>query len=174
MNRLFVILALVSAVLASGCWLAAIPRFKVIKHPVTTTEAAGRWVLSAESQKSMAIDGFIKKDGQEFAITLRPDGSCSYHTVLQGRYVEKNGQWSLRYDPSDYYKNRLDFRFGDEAVSLMSIASDSLGMVLWESWGDPDAGVDLVYRKEQNGATNGSQPNRSEKDRTSPAVGSDR
>ena len=126
----------------------------------------------------MAIDGFIKKDGQEFAITLRPDGSCSYRTVLQERYVEKDGQWSLRYDPSDYYKNRLDFRFGDKVVAYMSIASDSSGMVLWESWGDPDAGVDLVYRKEQNGepagAANWSQPTPSETDSTSSAAGSRR
>ncbi len=145
------IFALAAAAAISGCYLAAIPRFNVIKHPVTTNELAGRWVLSAESQKSMAVDGFAKKAGQEFTIVLRPDGSCSYHSVLQGHYVEKEGEWSIRYDPSDQYKNRLDFRFQDEVVWLTSVASDSSGMVLWQSWGDPDEGVDLVYRKLQGG-----------------------
>lgn len=158
MNRLVVMFALVSSVFVSGCWVAAIPRFKVIKRPVTTAEAEGRWVLSTESQEWMAVDGFIKNVSQEFAITLRRDGSCSYRTDLQGRYVEKDGQWSLRYNPSDYYKNWLDFRFEDQVVSL-SIASDSSGMVLWESWGDPDDGFDLVYRKEKGGgAANGRAP----------------
>lgn len=137
---------LISAVLASGCWVAAIPRFTVIKRPVTTTELTGTWVLSEESLKSIAVDGVIKKAGQEFEIILRADGSCSYRTILDGRFVRKEGKWSLRYDSSDYYRHQLDFQFESEAVSRMSIASDSEGLVLWESWGDPDEGIDLVYR----------------------------
>src|SRR5690348_394243 len=109
MKYLVLILALAATVATSGCYVAAIPRFNVIKHTVTTNELAGRWVLSGASQKSMAVDGFAKKAGQEFTIILRPDGSCSYHSVLQGLYVEKQGQWSIRYDPSDHYGNRLDF-----------------------------------------------------------------
>jgi hypothetical protein len=140
-------MALIAAVLASGCWVVAIPRFTVIKRPVTPTELVGTWVLSETSLKAMAVDGVIRKDGQEFEIILRPDGSCSYRTVLGGRFVRKEGKWSLRYDSSDYYRHRLDFQFGSEVVSRMSIASDSEGLVLWESWGDPDEGIDLVYRQ---------------------------
>ena len=77
MKYLFLILALAAAMAASGCYVAATPRFKVIKHAVTTNELAGRWILSAESQKSMAVDGFATKAGREFTIVLRPDGSCS-------------------------------------------------------------------------------------------------
>ena len=178
MKYLFLILALAAPVTTSGCYVAAIPRFNVIKHSVTTNELAGCWVLSGESQKSMAVDGFARKAGQEFAILLRPDGSCSYHTALQGHYVEKDGQWSIRYDPSDHYRNRLDFKFEDEVVALTSIASDSSGMVLWQSWGDSDAGNDLVYRKlegaEPSGAANRSQPVCPETNRTSAAAGSAR
>jgi len=72
----------------SGCYLAAIPRYKEIERPVTISEMAGRWVLTAESQRTMAIDGFTNKVGEEFAITLKPDGSCSYGTVLERAYVE--------------------------------------------------------------------------------------
>jgi hypothetical protein len=146
MRRFVASFVLISAVLASGCWVAAIPRFTVIKRPVTTTELTGTWVLSETSLKAMAVDGVIKKAGQEFEILLRADGSCSYRTVLGGRFVRKEGKWSLRYDSSDYYRHRLDFQFESEAVSRMSIASDSEGLVLWESWGDPDEGIDLVYR----------------------------
>ena len=178
MKHLVVILVLVAATVSSGCYVAAIPRFKVIKRPVTTTELAGRWVLSTESQRAMAVDGFSKKAGQEFAIFLRPDGSCSYRTVLGRAYVEREGQWSIRFEPSDHYKNRLDFRFQDEVVSLMSVALDSSGTALFEPWGDPDAGIDLVYHKqpggEPDGAANGSQPIRSETNRTSSAADSRR
>lgn len=178
MKYLVQVFALAAAVATSGCYLAGIPRFNVIKHAVTTNEMAGCWLLSAGSQKSIAVDGFAKKAGQDFTIVLRPDGSCSYHTFLQGRYVEKEGQWSTWYDPADHYKNRLDFRFQDGGVGLTSVASDSSGMVLWQSWGDPDAGIDLVYRRleggETDGAANQSQPSRSETNRASAAARSGR
>ena len=178
MEYLILIFALAATVATSGCYVAAIPRFNVIKHTVTTNELTGRWVLSAESRRSLAADGFAKKPGQEFTIVLRPDGSCSCHTVLQGRYADKEGQWSIRYDPADHYRNRLDFRFQDEYYALTSVASDSSGMVLWQSWGDPDAGIDLVYRKleggEPDGAANRGQPIRPDINRTSSAAGSGR
>ena len=178
MKHLVLILGLAAAVTISGCYLAAIPRFNEINHIVTTNELTGRWVLSAESQTSMAVDGFAKRGDQELTIVLRPDGSCSYHTVLQGCYVKKEGQWSITYAPSDHYKNRLGFRFQDEVVGLTCVASDSSGMVLWQSWGDPDAGIDLVYRKlvggELGGTANGNQLSRSEINSTSSAAGSRR
>ena len=175
MRRLAASFALVSAVLASGCWVSAIPRFTVLKRPVSSTELVGTWVLSEKSLKVIAVDGVIRNDGQEFEIILRADGSCSYRTILGERFVRKEGKWSLGYDSSDYYRHRLDFQFGSEAVSRMSIASDSEGLVLWESWGDPDEGIDLVYRQrkvaESEGGTNGGGPIRSGTNSTSPAPG---
>jgi hypothetical protein len=175
-----IVLTLTAAVITatSGCYLAAIPRYKEIERPVTASEMSGRWVLTPESQRSMVIDGFVKKGGEELAIILNAEGTCSYRTVLDRRYVEMEGQWSTEHMPSDHFKNRLDFRFKDHVVSRMRVAMDSSEMVLCESWGDPDAGVDLVYRKEKivepDGSANGSQPIRSETNRTSSAAGSRR
>ena len=160
MKPFALILALTAVAAACGCYLAAIPRYKEIKRPVTTSEVAGTWVLTAKSERSLAVDGVTRKPNEEFAIVLKPDGSCSYHTLLRGGYVEKDGVWSARYDPRADFRNRLDFRFKDIAIS-MNVALDLEGMVLWESWGDPDQGIDLVYRKketgEPNGATNGTR-----------------
>jgi len=132
----------------AGCYFAAIPRHDEIKRPVTSGDLVGEWVLSDESLRSMAVDGHAPKAEEERTITLRADGSCAYRTFLgDGTYLKKDGRWTVRYSETESFKNRLDFHFGDLVISRMKVAMNAKRMVLWESWGDPDAGMDLVYYK---------------------------
>ena len=143
----FILLSLL-LVGAAGCWVAAIPRYDEIKRPVTAEDLAGEWVLSEDSLHSMTIDGIVPKAGAKHSIALGADGSCSYRTVLaDGTYLEKDGRWIVRYADSESFKNSLDFHFNDVVISRMKVAMDSKRMILWESWGDPDAGIDLKYYK---------------------------
>ncbi len=138
----------------SGCWyLAAVPRHTEIKRPVTSQEIVGRWVLTTNSLKSVMVDGFTLTNGEEVVIAIRTNGSYSSHAVLlrwdEKRHVvdrmDKEGQWSLRYQPTNFFKNTLELR---NSVDLW-VAQDSQKMILWSSWGDPDDGIDLVYEKMQ-------------------------
>jgi hypothetical protein len=148
MKPLFVVFAATLLCVGCGRFLAAIPRHTEIERPVTAHEVAGRWVLTANSLKSLIIDGVIVRKGEEIFITIRSNGAYSSHIIIdrKGARKDEEGRWSLEYTPKAHFKNALVFRTSN-AISSLSVALDSQKMILWRSWGDSDEGVDLVYEK---------------------------
>jgi hypothetical protein len=132
----------------AGCgrFLAAIPRYTEINQPVTNQEIVGEWLLTTNSLAVPRVDGLVVKGNEKFSITIRSDGSCSYHSIIGKAYKESEGRWSLQYDATNTFKNQISFSVDGVGFPL-KIAFDSKDTVLWQSWGDPDAGVDLVYKK---------------------------
>jgi hypothetical protein len=155
MRPLILTIALALAGAGCGRFLAAIPRYTGIERPVTAEEVVGHWVLTTNSLSSAMVGGFAPTNGEEIAIWVRSDGTYSSHMISQGwngsrptaEREDQEGKWSLDYRPAELTKNALVFRTASDAVSSIDIARDSHSMVLWSSWGDPDAGVDLVFRK---------------------------
>ena len=114
-------------------------------------------MLTTNSLSSVMVDGYIPSTGEEVVITVRGDSSYSCHSILFRRWdgksvidrVDEEGHWSVDYSPTNHFKNALVLRSSRGAVSSLWIALDSHRMVLWSCWGDPDAGIDLVYEKVQ-------------------------
>jgi len=154
LRPLVLIIALTLASAGCGRFLAAIPRHKEIERPVTALEVVGRWTLTTNSLRSVMVDGFAPRKGEEVMITVRSNASYSCHMIFAGwdgksRVVgraDAAGQWSLDYSSTSHFKNALVLR-SDDAVSSLYIALDSRRMILWSSWGDPDDGIDLVFEK---------------------------
>jgi hypothetical protein len=132
----------------TGCgrFLAAIPRYTEINQPVTNQEIVGEWLLTTNSLTVPRIDGLVVKGDEKLSIRIRSDGSCSYHSIIGKEYKESEGHWSLHHNSTNTFKNEICFSLDHVAFSL-KIALDAKDTVLWQSWGDPDAGVDLVYKK---------------------------
>lgn len=156
MKRVIPVLAVVLVCVGCGRFLSAIPRYTEIERPVTEQEAVGHWVLSTNSLSSVAVDGFRPMQSEEVAITIRSNGSYSAHRLAlrwgETRQVDRwdeSGKWSLDYESKRNFKNQILLRSTRDAGSFLWIAFHSERMVLWESWGDPDDGVDLVYEKAQ-------------------------
>jgi hypothetical protein len=154
-RRLYLIISVVLLACA-GCGrvLSAIPRHTEIKRRVTAQEIAGRWVLTSNSLASVRVDGFTPTINEEIGITVRSDGSYSSHLISfpwgRKNTVEREdsqGKWSLDYSPTNDFKNSLILRSSRGAVSSLFVVLDSQRMVLWTYWGDPDAGIDLVFEK---------------------------
>jgi hypothetical protein len=155
MRPLVLIIALALAGTGCGRFFAAIPRYTEIERPVIAEEVVGHWVLTTNSVTSAMIGGFAPTNGEAVVIWVRSDGTYSSHMISRGwngsrttaQREDQDGKWSLDFTPSGLSKNALVFRTASDAVSSISIARDSQSMVLWRSWGDPDEGVDLVFRK---------------------------
>lgn len=156
--RLFTIIVAIGLACAGcGRFLSAIPRHTEIERPVTAQEIVGRWVLTTNSLKSAMTDGFAPSNDEQVVITVRSNGSYSFHTIFPRwdgarRVVDREdqeGRWSLDFSPKNHFKNALVFRSSRDAVSSIWIALDSQRMILWTFWDDPDEGVDLVYEKVQ-------------------------
>lgn len=145
------------ALTGAGCGFvsSAIPRFSVIKHAVTVEEASGHWVLQTNELPALVVDGFVPKAGEEVFITLRTNGTYSCRMIAQSwsgtnavDVIEEEGTWSMDYDATDYYRNRVYFtRIGNGGVWSIHVASDDGRMIFWTSWGDPDVGTDLVFER---------------------------
>lgn len=140
-----------AVVIASGCWVAAIPRFEKLKLPPSPSEIEGLWLLSEESRRAIVVDHGRESQKQDYSIVFRKDGVCSVRTVLAGQYFNADGHWSLTTDRADYYEHRLSVRVGGHVFTRLAIALDSGETVIFEPWGDPDEGGYLIYRRRNNG-----------------------
>jgi len=152
---------LIVALTCAGC--GYIVRYQIhfteIDHPVTTEEIVGRWVMWSNKLDYAIAAGFKPQTNQEFAITIRSNGLCSYHSLDHKMreespvYIEVDGPWSLRYyGPTNYHRNYLEFNKGRGLPSLYVGRGDQGTMVLYEYWGDPDDAKYIVYQKEESAA----------------------
>jgi|SRR5579883_973503 len=135
--------------LTSGCWMAAIPRHSEIKRPVTMAEIAGVWVLNRSSLTQLQADRFSPTNQERFFIVIHNDGTYYAHRPdrssglpVSVSRIDSSGVLSLSYNSTNIFRNRLTL-----GLQEFWIGKDGEKMIIWQSWGDPDEGVDMVYEE---------------------------
>ncbi len=155
MKSVPIILLVLLTSFGCGRFLAAVRRHTEIDRPITAAEMIGTWVLTTNSLAHLRVDGFKPNAGEHLGFIVRTNGTYSSHTVLPrftqskhgGERTDQEGTWSLDYNQTNAYRNTLFFRTSQDSVSSVHIALDGDRLVIWESWGDPDDGIDLVFEK---------------------------
>jgi hypothetical protein len=133
-----------------------------VKETLSGKDVVGTWMLSTNTVRLLARDGFHFPTTDAPKISFAPDGRCLFQSVYAAgskhHYLSANGRWSLEHDTegdsSVTKKNaiHLELRSGTEASQMwLNFARENGEMVLWNTYGDPGKSEFIEYRRAMNG-----------------------
>ena len=144
-------------VLVGGCGSYFAPD-RNISDRLDDAAVLGTWYLSARSLALLERDGFRRGTDHRYTVTLNPDRSCAFDSVLDeakgGSHVTTACTWRLEHDTrgdSNIQKaNALRIQFelnGVRQGHYLNFARERSTLILWNYYGDPDAWEFIEYSR---------------------------
>lgn len=152
------LLFLLAALTLIGCGRYFTPDIN-LKRRLDDADLIGTWVLTADTLKIAARDGYAPAAEAVHRLVLRPNGQCHFASIVEfagkSTHLEGDGTWRLvhdtefRGDPRGR-KNRLELVVdtGRERRGITFDLTEEDGkLLLWAFWGDPDSWEFMHYEK---------------------------
>jgi len=152
-----------STLTLSGCGNYFMPD-RNVREQLAVDVVVGTWELTQGSLKLLARDGFRDDQPRRYELSFKPDGTCSYDSVLDLReieYLSTPCAWVLEHDTrgnSNIKKKnalRLDFPVhGTTFRMYLNFAREDGRLLLWEYHRDPDSWEFIEYTHKPVAASN--------------------